>query len=145
MVIRVYLLYVLIPRVRGDSTMKDQVDGENNSIKTDFAMSYQDIENKLNHNGTNKMTGRRKSRFHKWLDIVLDMKAVKGLSEVNGNQNDSLESYELGQKSALREEALDREKTLMNVLKSVRGRASKEDLLDGSTPSGGKGRTQNCK
>ena len=103
-------------------------------------MSYQDIEDKLNHNGSNKSTGRRKSRFHKWLDIVLDMKAVKGLSEANGNQNDSLESYELGQKSALREEALDREKTLMNVLKSVKGRASKEDLLDGSAPSGGKGK-----
>ena len=99
---------------------------------------------KLNNNGMpdNLGGGRRKSRFHKWLDIVLDMKAVKGITggEVNGNNADSLESYELGQKSALREEALDREKTLMNVLKSVKARASKEDLLDGSNgASGGKG------
>ena len=115
---------------------KDQVDADNNSIKTDYAMSYQNMDDKLNN------TGRRKSRFHKWLDIVLDMKAVKGITggEVNGNNADSLESYELGQKSALREEALDREKTLMNVLKSVKARASKEDLLDGSNgASGGKG------
>ena len=109
------------------------MDGDNNSIKTDYAMSYQ------NHNESDKLNGRRKSRFHKWLDVVLDMKAVKGLGEGKGNPNDSLESYELGQKSALREEALDREKTLMDVLKSVKGRASKEDLLDGTTPSGGKG------
>ena len=97
-------------------------------------MSYQNINDKLNHNGSNN--GRRKSRFHKWLDVVLDMKAVKNLGEGKNNPNDSLESYELGQKSALREEALDREKTLMNVLKSVKGRASKEDLLDGSAPTG---------
>ena len=112
----------------------DLVDADNNSIKTDYAMSYQNIEEKLN--GTNKSQGRRKSRFHKWLDVVMDMKAVKGLGDGKSNPNDSLESYELGQKSALREEALDREKTLMNVLKSVKGRASKEDLLDGTTPSG---------
>jgi hypothetical protein len=115
---------------------KDQVDADNNSIKTDYAMSYQNIDDKLNHNGPGNMTGRRKSRFHKWLDVVLDMKGVKGLGEGKNNPNDSLESYELGQKSALREEALDREKTLMNVLKSVKGRSSKEDLLDGSAPNG---------
>ena len=115
---------------------KEQVDMENNSIKTDYAMSYQNIEDKLNHNGSST-TGRRKSRFHKWLDVVMDLKAGKGTSD---NPNDSLESYELGQKSALREEALDREKTLMNVLKRVKARASKEDLLDGSAPSGGKGK-----
>ena len=111
-----------------DSEKGDQVDVDNNSIKTDYAMSYQNVEE--------KGQGRRKSRFHKWLDVVMDMKAIKGLGDGKSNPNDSLESYELGQKSALREEALDREKTLMNVLKSVKGRASKEDLLDGSAPSG---------
>ena len=114
---------------------KDQVDGDN-------TLSYQDIDEKLNANGPSNISGRRKSRFHKWLDVVLDMKAIKGLGEANGNKTDSLESYELGQKTALREEALDREKTLMNVLKSVKGRASKEDLLDGSTPSGSKGKVK---
>ena len=76
---------------------------DNNSIKTDYAMSYQNIEEKLNQNGQSNVTGRRKSRFHKWLDVVLDMKGVKGLGEGKNNPNDSLESYELGQKSALRE------------------------------------------
>ena len=123
---------------------KDHNDGDNTSIKKDYSLTYQDINEKLNNNGMpdNLGGGRRKSRFHKWLDIVLDMKAVKGITggEVNGNNADSLGSYELGQKSALREEALDREKTLMNVLKSVKARASKEDLLDGSNgASGGKG------
>ena len=100
----------------------------------------QDIGEKLNANGSSKISGRRKSRFHKWLDVALDMKAIRGLGDANGNKSDSLESYELGQKTALREEALDREKTLMNVLKSLKGRASKEDLLDGSAPSGSKGK-----
>ena len=128
------ILLVIINFYSNNRDKSDQVDVDNNSIKTDYAMSYQNVEEKLN--GSSNAPGRRKSRFHKWLDVVMDMKAVKGLGEGKSNPNDSLESYELGQKSALREEALDREKTLMDVLKSVKGRASKEDLLDGSAPSG---------
>lgn len=43
------------------------------------------------------------------------------------NKN-SLETFELGNKPKLREEAIDRENTLMNVLKSVKSKQSKEDL-----------------
>ena len=66
-------------------------------------------------------TGKRKSRFHAWLDSVLNMK----------NKN-NLETFELGNKSKLREEAIDRENTLMNVLKSVKSKQSKEDLAAGT-------------
>ena len=66
-------------------------------------------------------TGKRKSRFHAWLDSVLNMK----------NKN-NLETFELGNKPKLREEAIDRENTLMNVLKSVKSKQSKEDLAAGT-------------
>ena len=53
------------------------------------------------------------------------------------NKN-SLETFELNNKSKLREEAIDRENTLMNVLKSVKSKQSKEDLAGGdSTTSKG--------
>ena len=66
-------------------------------------------------------SGKRKSRFHAWLDSVLNMK----------NKN-NLETFELGNKPKLREEAIDRENTLMNVLKSVKSKQSKEDLAAGT-------------
>lgn len=53
-----------------------------------------------------------------------------GSQQQQEDNNDSLHSYEVGRKEALREGALDREQTLMNVLKSVRHK-SREDLLDG--------------
>ena len=71
---------------------------------------------------SNAKPANRKSRFHQWLDTVLSLK--------NKKESTDLEAYELGRKPGLREEAIDRENTLMNVLKSVKRRQSKEDLND---------------
>ena len=61
-----------------------------------------------------------------------------GPSVLNMKNKNSLETFELNNKSKLREEAIDRENTLMNVLKSVKSKQSKEDLAGGdSTTSKG--------
>ena len=47
---------------------------------------------------------------------------------LNMKNKNNLETFKLGNKPKLREEAIDRENTLMNVLKSVKSKQSKEDL-----------------
>ena len=76
---------------------------------------FKSLSRSLKCNGICCNIGKRRSRFHAWLDSVLK------------NKN-SLETFELGNKPKLREEAIDRENTLMNVLKSVKSKQSKEDL-----------------